>query len=206
MSSMATSSILVIASPAFFSARSRVPCMMRTSSCVRVPCPSASMACCLVSSLSSARRYMVGWSSPSSPSSALAMGQLTGRVSSSRAQTSGHRAAPIGSRHLVNTAWGMISPKTRTKETERMTARYAGAILSRKIGRASMAEALPTSSVTRRRCRFLSSGAMVAACRFSLSVPEAWRIWRFMLSRLMSAMVNPDMIAANAYDKRKEEK
>jgi len=28
----------------------------------------------------------------------------------------------------------------------------------------------------------------------------------FYLSRLMSAMVNPDMIAANAYDKRKEEK
>mmetsp|Transcript_76868 Transcript_76868/g.207625 ORF Transcript_76868/g.207625 Transcript_76868/m.207625 type:complete len:384 (-) Transcript_76868:554-1705(-) len=56
MSSIITSLSGVITSPAFLSARSSVPCMMRTSSSERVPCPRASMACCLVSSLSSARR------------------------------------------------------------------------------------------------------------------------------------------------------
>jgi hypothetical protein len=39
------------------------------------------------------------------PRSTLAMGQQTGNVTSSSSQTRGVKAAPIGRRHLVKTAW-----------------------------------------------------------------------------------------------------
>ena len=106
-------------------------------------------------------------------------------------QTSGAKAAPIRILCFVNIACGKISPNIRRKLTESIIDTYDGRILSRKMGKASIADVLQSSNVANRKWRCFINGSKIRARLFSVSFPEAESTFKFNVSKLIRAIVRP---------------
>lgn len=100
----------------------------------------------------------------------------------------------------MHKAYGITSPKNRTAVTDIIMAHTEGTKASKNIGRASMANALERSKVTRSRWCFFNIGKILAAYLtlinnftylFSASVPITDLISKSSLSIDNSPTVNP---------------
>lgn len=100
----------------------------------------------------------------------------------------------------------MISPKVTTPAVEIITAQYEGRILSKQMGRHSIAKALATNKVLKRRWCFAKIGEITEAYLFSSSVPFLIlsSSWRSLMER--KPTVRPDIAPANNIKKMDEPK